>query len=212
MVIAVEATKKRPSADQTRTKILKVAQKLFAKKGFAATSISDIAEQAKINQSLIYHHFIDKKTLWRYAKHSLLENYSAFNEVKAFDELAKADFKIFLQQILALRFNFYDKYPDVVRLINWQRLEPDKKELQATCWAPPEKWLKAIKDFQKRGEMRPDIHPEVAMNIMWNAVTGYFMDHYPQFATANSKTKQEYLESTVDCVYRALTNRVDDGK
>ena len=204
--MVLEPTKKRPSADQTRTKILKVAQKLFAKKGYAATSISDIAEQAKINQSLIYHHFVDKKNLWRYAKHNLLENYSVYNEVKAFDDLAKNDFKSFLQQILALRFNFYDKYPDVVRLLNWQRLEPDKKELQATCWAPSEKWIKAIKDFQKRGEMRADISPEVAMNLMWNSVTGYFMDHYPQFAVANEKTKQEYLEKTVDCVYRALAH------
>lgn len=201
-----KTAKKRPSADQTRTKILKVAQKLFAKKGYAATSISDIAEQAKINQSLIYHHFIDKKTLWRHAKHNLLESYAVYNEVKNFDELAKADFKSFLYQILALRFNFYDKYPDVVRLINWQRLEPDKKDLQTTCWAPPEKWIKVIKEFQKRGEMRNDLLPEVAMNIMGNAVTGYFMDHYPQFAAANLKTKQEYLESTVECVYRALAN------
>lgn len=202
----LETVKKRPSADQTRNKILKVAQKLFAKKGYAATSISDIAEQAKINQSLIYHHFVDKKTLWRYAKHNLLESYSVYNEVKAFDELAKTDFKSFLQQILALRFNFYDKYPDVVRLINWQRLEPDKKDLQSTCWAPPEKWLKAIKDFQKRGEMRSDLLPEIAMNFMWNTISGYFMDHYPQFVAANQKTKQEYLDLTVDCVYRALAN------
>lgn len=204
--MAIETTKKRPSADQTRAKILKVAQKLFAKKGYAATSISDIAEQAKINQSLIYHHFVDKKSLWRYAKHNLLENYSVYNEVKAFDDLAKADFKSFLQQILTLRFNFYDRFPDVVRLINWQRLEPDRKELQATCWASPEKWLKAVKEFQRRGEMRADIMPEIAMNIMWNSITGYFMDHYPQFISANQKGKQEYLDKTIDCIYRALAH------
>ncbi len=196
--------KKRPSADQTRAKILKVAQKLFARKGFAATSISDIAEQAKINQSLIYHHFIDKKMLWRKVKHHLLENYSIYNEVKAFDELAQADLKNFLRQIMALRFNFYDKYPEVIRILNWQRLEPDKKDLQHSCWAPQERWLKAVKDFQKRGEVRAAILPEVAVNIMWNAISGYFMDHYPQFSVANQKTKQEYLEATIDCVYRSL--------
>jgi AcrR family transcriptional regulator len=204
--MVLKTPKKRPSADQTRAKILKVAQKLFAKKGYAATSISNIAEQAKINQSLIYHHFTDKKSLWRYAKHDLLENYAVYNELKAFDELAENDFKSFLQQILTLRFNFYQKYPDIVRLLNWQRLDPDKKDLQTTCWAAPEQWLRAIKEFQRRGEMRTDLLPEIAMNLMWNAATGYYVDHFPQFEQADQKTRSDYLALTIDCVYRALAN------
>jgi AcrR family transcriptional regulator len=55
----------RTVADTTRKKILDAARKLFVKNGFAGTSISDIAGLAKINQSLIYHHFRDKQELWK---------------------------------------------------------------------------------------------------------------------------------------------------
>ena len=38
---------------KTATLILKVARKIFIKKGFAATSISEIAKECNINKSLI---------------------------------------------------------------------------------------------------------------------------------------------------------------
>src|SRR5690242_1636043 len=41
----------------TKTVILNAALTVFIQKGFAGASISDIAKLAKINQSLIYHHF-----------------------------------------------------------------------------------------------------------------------------------------------------------
>ena len=57
-------TPNRPSADNTRKVILNAARDLFVKKGFAGTSISEIAKQAKVNQSLIYHHYANKESLW----------------------------------------------------------------------------------------------------------------------------------------------------
>jgi AcrR family transcriptional regulator len=200
--------KKRPSADETRSKILTVAQKLFSKKGFAGTSISDIAQAAKINQSLIYHHFEDKKKLWKLVKANVLANYSTYNEVKAFETLAKEDFASFLSQILKFRFDFYDKTPDVVRMISWQRLEPERKELQSTCYAPQGDWYEVIQKFQKAGEIRADLEPEVVLSLIWNSVSGVFLDHYPKFEAAAKKpeVKKKYLEMLTDCTYRALRN------
>ena len=65
----------RPKGDPTRKAILKAAKHLFVKKGFAATSISEIAAKAKINQSLIYHHFGSKEDLWKHVKSAVLESY-----------------------------------------------------------------------------------------------------------------------------------------
>ena len=46
----------------TRKKIMEAGLVLFAQKGFALTSIKDIAEAAGISTGLIYRHFHPRKT------------------------------------------------------------------------------------------------------------------------------------------------------
>jgi AcrR family transcriptional regulator len=46
-----------------KRKILSVALELFAKKGYHATSISQIAQKAKISKGLMYHYFASKEKL-----------------------------------------------------------------------------------------------------------------------------------------------------
>jgi TetR/AcrR family transcriptional regulator len=46
-----------------RQRILEAAESLFADKGFAATSISDITEASGVGRSLIYYYFRDKQEL-----------------------------------------------------------------------------------------------------------------------------------------------------
>jgi len=60
---------------KTAILILKVARKLFIRKGFAATSISEIAKECNINKSLIYHHFENKESLWKAIKGEMISTY-----------------------------------------------------------------------------------------------------------------------------------------
>jgi hypothetical protein len=48
----------------TKEKILDVANELFAEKGFAATSIREIAKLADVNLSAVNYHFTNKETLY----------------------------------------------------------------------------------------------------------------------------------------------------
>lgn len=47
----------------TRSAILQAASRLFARQGYAATSIRQIAEEAGIGKATIYHHFPDKQAV-----------------------------------------------------------------------------------------------------------------------------------------------------
>ena len=53
----------RTGGEKTRRKILDVAEKLFAEKGFDAASVEEIAKTAGVNKALIYYHFKDKNDL-----------------------------------------------------------------------------------------------------------------------------------------------------
>jgi len=47
----------------SKAKILSVALELFAKKGYHATSISQISQKAKISKGLMYNYFVSKEKL-----------------------------------------------------------------------------------------------------------------------------------------------------
>lgn len=49
----------------TRQQILEAARALFADQGFAATSVAQIARGAGMTSGAIFHHFADKKALFR---------------------------------------------------------------------------------------------------------------------------------------------------
>ncbi len=51
--------------EKTRIMLLDVAHELFAMKGYAATSTSEIVERAKVTRGALYYHFRDKEDLFR---------------------------------------------------------------------------------------------------------------------------------------------------
>ncbi|NIO16790.1 MAG: CerR family C-terminal domain-containing protein [Deltaproteobacteria bacterium] len=57
--------KRNRSPEEVRQKILVAAEELFAEKGFAATSIREIAARADVNSAMIYYYFDDKQGLYR---------------------------------------------------------------------------------------------------------------------------------------------------
>jgi AcrR family transcriptional regulator len=51
--------------DATRGKLLAVARKLFATKGYAATSLDALVRRAGVTKGAFYHHFADKQSIFR---------------------------------------------------------------------------------------------------------------------------------------------------
>jgi AcrR family transcriptional regulator len=59
-----EAIARRLPADQRREQLLEVALRLFAVRGFAATTMDDIAAAAGVTKPLLYQHFDSKRALY----------------------------------------------------------------------------------------------------------------------------------------------------
>jgi AcrR family transcriptional regulator len=55
---------RRLSADQRRQQLLEVSLRLFAARGFNATTMDDIAEAAGVTKPLLYQHFASKRALY----------------------------------------------------------------------------------------------------------------------------------------------------
>jgi AcrR family transcriptional regulator len=63
---------KRRKAEQTeatRKALLKVARKLFADRGYAATATEEVVRRARVTRGALYHHFRDKQDLFKAVLH-----------------------------------------------------------------------------------------------------------------------------------------------
>jgi AcrR family transcriptional regulator len=115
----------RPS-EVTRERILKAAERLFAERGYDATSVRAIVAKARVNQAAINYHFEGKDGLYREvlraAIRALTENQLAHaREISAMSrEEALAAF---------IRRQFHpltarDEYSRHMRIFNWETVRP----------------------------------------------------------------------------------------
>src|SRR6185312_4032273 len=59
-------------AEATRRAVLDAARSLFGRKGYARTSVDEIADAARVTKGAVYHHFPGKEALFR-AVHAEVE-------------------------------------------------------------------------------------------------------------------------------------------
>lgn len=72
-------TRKAEQSDRTRSALLEAARPLFAERGFAGTSLEEVAQRAGVTTGAVYHQYRDKKALF----HAVLEQLQAENFDKA---------------------------------------------------------------------------------------------------------------------------------
>jgi AcrR family transcriptional regulator len=70
---AVEVrSRKAAQAEATRGKLVRVARDLFARRGYSGVGTEEIVRRAKVTRGALYHHFRDKRDLFR-AVHEQVE-------------------------------------------------------------------------------------------------------------------------------------------
>jgi AcrR family transcriptional regulator len=115
----------RPS-DVTRERIVKAAERLFAERGYDATSIRAIVAKARVNQAAINYHFDGKDGLYREVLRAAFralteQQLEHADEMKAMSrEAALAEF--IRRQLRPLLGR--DEYSRHMRILNWETVRP----------------------------------------------------------------------------------------
>lgn len=91
--------------NKKKNSIAKIGARLFSKKGFAETSMDDIASAARLSKGGIYHYFSSKAEVLYF----VLDNFMDLVIKEIQEELDKNDNK--LQRVRGLIFQHIDQYP-----------------------------------------------------------------------------------------------------
>ncbi|MCW2270922.1 HTH-type transcriptional regulator RutR [compost metagenome] len=102
--VSARAVEKRPNEPGRRNRalILRVAAKAFARNGFAATTLSEVAQLSGLPKANVNYYFLSKENLYRQVLDSVAQRYlDAFTQLRpenspreALERLIRAKFKI----------------------------------------------------------------------------------------------------------------------
>ncbi|HEY4345544.1 MAG TPA: TetR family transcriptional regulator [Parvibaculum sp.] len=173
------ATTQVRNPETTRAGILEAAETSFTAKGFAGTSMRDIAEAAGIHQSLIHHYFGTKQALWQAVVERYVEAY--LDRQLPHLEDGKLDAAT-LPRALEIEFEFWRDNPNLLRLQNWALLEGSNPfgEKRDALYAP---FIPVMEALQKAGFIRADIEPFHAL-VMAAASVGFWLQNRDEIAAA----------------------------
>lgn len=183
----------------TKSKILTAARQLFVENGFSGTSMGKIAKLAGVNHSLLFHHFGNKEQLWVAVKQSIARD--AANKSKTLPFL-NLPFKEFLSQLMINNIKFYRDNSDIIRMINWQRLEPAEQSIGVTLSTESNEWLDAIKHYQHIGDIDKKIKPEFIITLILSIVSSAALD--PNVFIKDKKNLNAYVDFCVIGLLKAF--------
>ncbi len=150
---------------------------------------------AKINQSLIFHHFENKENLWKTVKISFLENTP---QETCYENL---NLKEFLEKIIFARYHFYKNNPDIIRIMLWQKMEPKRKQLSGISSMSPNNWLIEIQKRQLHGSISKKIKAEYIVMMITGFLDAVLFPGGPQLSLEQEK---EYMEKCGESLYKIL--------
>jgi AcrR family transcriptional regulator len=109
--------------EKSKDKILRVAERLFAEKGYDGARIDEIAGEAKVNKALIYYYFKSKKGVLRELFQNFFRESSKMllNYVK-YGGLGTASSQE-ADQYINEYFAYYDKKKDILKIMLMESLK-----------------------------------------------------------------------------------------
>ncbi|HZS58755.1 MAG TPA: CerR family C-terminal domain-containing protein [Gemmatimonadaceae bacterium] len=150
-----------------RAAILDAAEELFARQGFAATTIKDIARAADVNSALLYYYFADKDALYEAVLERLvgpaLEGLKALSDVRTPEEGIR-------MLIRAVSGRLAER-PHMARFLSREMADHEGSRARAfierVATGPFAKLTQLLRAAQATGAVRADIRPEfAAISIM----------------------------------------------
>ena len=157
----------------TRARLLAAAEELFTRRGFAETSIGDVASRAHIGVGTFYHHFSDKRGL-------LLELIGEWEDRLLRERRSEIDHERFLgsdprtafRGWLRRSYERLQKRPSLYLVVLGMAAQDEevRRAYRRVEQVGVERLTQLIEFGQRRGLMRASVDPEPAAFLIHSAI------------------------------------------
>ena len=146
--------------NKTKRKIFETSMKLFAEKGYDATSIEDITETVGVAKGTLYYHFTSKEEIFDFLVEEgikLLQNSVDIKIAKYSNYLDK------IKAIILIQIKIVNKYENLINIILTQLWGKEKRNQK--CQKLIYDYIDKIEDIVKTGISKGQIKGEDAKII-----------------------------------------------
>ena len=151
-----------------RRHLLESAVRVFARKGFHASRVGDIAEEAGVAHGLLYHYFESKEQVLAAVFH---ENWSVLVARIANVEETEEPAGEQLRHVAAIVLRTWLHLPDVVRVVVREfGRSPELAARIGELEQPIDAIERVIVRGIERGEFRPGLDPRVAATVVYGSI------------------------------------------
>jgi len=182
--------------EDKRRVLLDAAVRVFARKGYHAARVGDIAEEAGVAYGLLYHYFDSKedvlRSVFRETWRALIET---IKSVEAGGDSAPEQ----LRKVAEILLRSWRRDPDLVRVLvlevtRSQHLEGEMDEIVESFAAIQE----IVERGQTDGSMRPDLDARLASYVFFGAVeeflTGWVLGRLPDSEEDVARAERTLVE------------------
>jgi AcrR family transcriptional regulator len=156
------------ASEEKRRLILDAAVRVFARKGFHACRVGDIAEEAGVAHGLLYHYFASKDEVLDAA---FRENWSVLLELIRAVEDSGGAAREQLRHVAAILLRTWLHQPDVVCLVVREiARSPEVQQRIGELVQPIEAIQRIVERGQETGEFRADLDPALAATIFYGGI------------------------------------------
>jgi TetR/AcrR family transcriptional regulator, fatty acid metabolism regulator protein len=181
------------SQEEKRRQILDAAVRAFARKGYHACRVGEIAEEAGVAYGLVYHYFGSKEevlqTIFRETWTLML---ARIEEMEEEGDPASEQ----VRKVTALLLRTWKRDPDLVRvLVREVTRSPEQLQQQIEEIGHAYEALeRIIRRGQESGEFRSELDPQLAATVFYGALeevlTGWVMGLLPDDEDEVDKAEQ----------------------
>ena len=179
-----------------RRVLLEAAVRVFARRGFHAARVGDIAEEAGVAHGLLYHYFSSKEevleTIFRETWADLL---AAVRDVEESGEPAQEQ----LRQVAAILLRSWRRDPNLVRVL--VRGVARSSELDRRVGDVGDAFAaieRIVRRGQEAGELRPELDARLTSVIFYGAIeellTGWVLELLPDGDEDVARAEQTVVE------------------
>jgi len=196
------ATSRSQAAADKRRLILDAAVRVFARQGFHACRVSDIADEAGVAYGLVYHYFSSKDEI---LDTLFLERWDLLLHVIAQTDTRDVPVREKLHDIASFIVDSYVHDPDVMKVIIVEVTRAANsfgRTHLAKIREAYELIAEVVAKGQAAGELRSDVTPDFAALAFYGAIeqvlTGWIFELLPQTPTDTEAAKSQIVDTICD--------------